>query len=179
MSDTESSSTSIVTEWSKDRDPNFTTTKKFITKPEISVRQWTKAFEWCKLDKRIVKLSHNNELIFMFTSTIHFIREVLLYEIYGNKLESQKYAIQNSAVRFILKLKYDTPSDILHNEAFDKLKLLKVSSRLFELAERYVGVGLSHSVPLVTRLVESRFTKYRTTLCNCYLTISSHFSIFF
>ncbi|RNA02709.1 RNA-directed DNA polymerase from mobile element jockey-like [Brachionus plicatilis] len=49
-------------------------------------------------------------------------------------------AIQNSAVRFILKLKYDTPSDILHNEAFDKLKLLKVSNRLFELAEKYVGV---------------------------------------
>ncbi|RNA05841.1 RNA-directed DNA polymerase from mobile element jockey-like [Brachionus plicatilis] len=78
-------------------------------------------------------------------------------------------AIQNSAVRFILKLKYDTPYDILHNEAFDKLKELKVSNRLFELAERYVGVGLSHSVPLVTRLVEeymkgfeSRFIEYPT-----------------
>ncbi|RNA25174.1 hypothetical protein BpHYR1_002426, partial [Brachionus plicatilis] len=91
-------------------------------------------------------------------------------------------AIQKSAVRFILKLKYDTPSDILHNEAFDKLKLFKVSNRLFELAERYVGVELSHSVPLVTRLVEeymkgleSRFIEYPTPLCNCYLTISSHF----
>ncbi|RNA29169.1 hypothetical protein BpHYR1_044034, partial [Brachionus plicatilis] len=71
-----------------------------------------------------------------------------------NSSHSKIQAIQNSAVRFILKLKYDTPSDILHNEAFDKLKLLKVSNRLFELAERYVGVGLSHSVPLVTRLVE-------------------------
>ncbi|RNA05337.1 hypothetical protein BpHYR1_016556, partial [Brachionus plicatilis] len=59
----------LVTEWSNDRDPNFTTTKKFINKPEISVRQLTKAFEWCKLSKRIVKLSHNDELIFMFTST--------------------------------------------------------------------------------------------------------------
>ncbi|RNA15321.1 hypothetical protein BpHYR1_053360 [Brachionus plicatilis] len=80
-------------------------------------------------------------------------------------------AIQNSAVRFILKLKYDTPSDILHNETFDKLKLLKVSNRLFELAERYVVAGLSHSVPLVTRLVEeytkgfeSRFIEYPTPL---------------
>ncbi|RNA16638.1 hypothetical protein BpHYR1_007234 [Brachionus plicatilis] len=91
-------------------------------------------------------------------------------------------AIQNTAVRSILKLKYDTPSNILHHEAFNKLKLLTVSNRLFELSERYVGTGLSHSIPLVERLVkeykegfESRHIEYPTPLCNCYLTISSYF----
>ncbi|RNA15719.1 hypothetical protein BpHYR1_021761 [Brachionus plicatilis] len=61
--------------------------------------------------------------------------------------------IKNSAVRSILKLKYDTPSNTLHHEAYNKLKLLTVSNRLFELSERYVRAGLSHSVPLVVRLV--------------------------
>ncbi|RNA19135.1 hypothetical protein BpHYR1_026560 [Brachionus plicatilis] len=57
-------------------------------------------------------------------------------------------------VRSILKLRYDTPSNILHNEAYNKLKLLTVSNRLFELSERYVRAGLSHSVPLTVRLVD-------------------------
>ncbi|RNA26380.1 hypothetical protein BpHYR1_000949 [Brachionus plicatilis] len=64
------------------------------------------------------------------------------------------HAIQNTAVRSILKLKYETPSNIVHHEAFNKLKLLTVSNRLFELSEIYVGTGLSHSIPLVVRLVE-------------------------
>ncbi|RNA30974.1 hypothetical protein BpHYR1_035859 [Brachionus plicatilis] len=91
-------------------------------------------------------------------------------------------AIQNTAVRSILKLKYDTPSNIVHHEAFNKLKLLTVSNRLFEFSERYVGTGLSHSIPLVERLVkeykegfESRYIEYLTLLCNFYLTISSYF----
>ncbi|RNA15933.1 hypothetical protein BpHYR1_007674 [Brachionus plicatilis] len=81
-------------------------------------------------------------------------------------------AIQNTAVRSILKLKYDTPSNIVHHEAFNKLKFLTVSNRLFELSERYVGTGLSHSIPLVVRLVkeykegfESRYIEYPTPLC--------------
>ncbi|RNA11660.1 hypothetical protein BpHYR1_008320, partial [Brachionus plicatilis] len=89
---------------------------------------------------------------------------------------------QNSAVRSILKLRYDTPSNILHNEAYNILKLLTVSNRLFELSERYVRAGLSHSVPFTDRLVEeynrgfeSRYIEYPTPLCNCYLTISSFF----
>ncbi|RNA08263.1 hypothetical protein BpHYR1_047809, partial [Brachionus plicatilis] len=56
------------------------------------------------------------------------------------------------------------------------------SNRLFELSERYVRAGLSHSVPLTVRLVEeynkgfeSRYIEYPTPLCNCYLTISSLF----
>ncbi|RMZ99290.1 hypothetical protein BpHYR1_053070, partial [Brachionus plicatilis] len=80
------------------------------------------------------------------------------------------------AVRSILKLKYDTPSNIVHQEAFNKLNLLTVSNRLFELSERYVRAGLSHSFPLVVKLVEeyrggfeSRYIEYPTRLCNCYL----------
>ncbi|RMZ95053.1 hypothetical protein BpHYR1_008878, partial [Brachionus plicatilis] len=82
-------------------------------------------------------------------------------------------AIQNTAVRSILKLKYDTLSNIVHHEAFNKLKLLTVSNWLFELSERYVGTGLSHSIPLVVRLVkeykegfESRYIEYPTPLYN-------------
>ncbi|RNA33680.1 hypothetical protein BpHYR1_035513 [Brachionus plicatilis] len=76
-----------------------------------------------------------------------------------------------SAVRSILKLKYDSPSNIVHHEAFNKLKLLTVSNRLIELSERYVGAGLSHSIPLVVRLVkeykegfESRYIENLTPL---------------
>ncbi|RNA09898.1 RNA-directed DNA polymerase from mobile element jockey-like [Brachionus plicatilis] len=90
--------------------------------------------------------------------------------------------LQNSTVRFILKLKYDVPSNIMHHEALNKLKLLTVSNRLFELDERYVAGGLRHSVPLVVKLVdeykegfESRYVEYPIPLCNCYLTISSFF----
>ncbi|RNA00189.1 hypothetical protein BpHYR1_007517 [Brachionus plicatilis] len=79
--------------------------------------------------------------------------------------------IQNSAVRSILKLRYDTPSNILHHEAYNKLNLLTVSNRLFELSERYVWAGLRHSVPLTFRLVEeynkgfeSRYIEYPTPL---------------
>ncbi|RNA44102.1 RNA-directed DNA polymerase from mobile element jockey-like, partial [Brachionus plicatilis] len=79
--------------------------------------------------------------------------------------------IQNSAVRSILKLKYDTPLNIMHQEAFNKLKLLTVTNRLFELCERYVRAGLSHSVPLVVSLVEEyregfelRYIEYPTPL---------------
>ncbi|RNA44202.1 hypothetical protein BpHYR1_010306 [Brachionus plicatilis] len=47
------------------------------------------------------------------------------------------FTIQNTAVRSIFKLKYDTPSNI---------------SRIGFL--RYVWTRLSHSIPLVVRLVE-------------------------
>ncbi|RNA00337.1 hypothetical protein BpHYR1_053125 [Brachionus plicatilis] len=85
-------------------------------------------------------------------------------------------------VRFILKLKCDTPSNIVHHEALNKLKLLTISNLLFELSERYVAGVLRHSVPMVVKLVdeykadfESRYVEYPTPLCNCYLTISSFF----
>ncbi|RMZ95557.1 hypothetical protein BpHYR1_002922 [Brachionus plicatilis] len=68
--------------------------------------------------------------------------------------------IQNSAVRFILKLKYNTPSNIIHQDTLNKLTLLAVSNRLFELSERYVRAGLSHSVPLVVRLMEEYKEEY-------------------
>ncbi|RNA15127.1 hypothetical protein BpHYR1_044852 [Brachionus plicatilis] len=66
--------------------------------------------------------------------------------IYGNKIERQKdikfLGIKFDTVRSILKLKYDTPSNILHHEACNKLKLLSISNRLCELSERYIRAGL-------------------------------------
>ena len=91
--------------------------------------------------------------------------------------------IQNSAVRSILKLRFDTPSSILYQEAQNKLKINTIANRLFELSERYVRVGLGNSVPLLTILVseyrrgfESRFVNYPTPLCNCYFVLDSYFS---
>ncbi|RNA07838.1 hypothetical protein BpHYR1_034787 [Brachionus plicatilis] len=60
--------------------------------------------------------------------------------------------IQNSAVRSILKLRFDTPSSILYHEAHNKLKFHTISNRLFELSERYVRAGLTYSVPVLLRL---------------------------
>ncbi|RNA18697.1 RNA-directed DNA polymerase from mobile element jockey-like [Brachionus plicatilis] len=84
-------------------------------------------------------------------------------------------AIQNTAVRSILKLKYDTPSNIVHHEAFNKLKLLTVSNRLFELSDRYVGTGLRHSIPLVERLVK----EYKEGFESTYIENPTPLSIFF
>ncbi|RNA29921.1 hypothetical protein BpHYR1_008448 [Brachionus plicatilis] len=41
----------------------------------------------------------------------------------------------------------------MHHEAFNKLKLLTVSNRLFELSETYFKTGLSHFIPLAVRLL--------------------------
>ncbi|RNA27033.1 hypothetical protein BpHYR1_052796, partial [Brachionus plicatilis] len=69
--------------------------------------------------------------------------------MYGNKIESQKdikfLGIKFVTVRSILKLKYDTPSNILHQEAYNKLKILTISNRLCELSERYIRAGLKYN----------------------------------
>lgn len=59
----------FVTFWSKDRNKNFITTKKFLEIPPIETHLWTLAFEWCKLNKRIIKLSRNDHVLYMFTSS--------------------------------------------------------------------------------------------------------------
>ncbi|RNA26342.1 Pol, partial [Brachionus plicatilis] len=94
---------------------------------------------------------------------------VLNQNTLGNLYKSLQFRIQQSDL--FLSLKYDTPSNIVHHEAFNKLKLLTVSNRLFEMSERNVGTGLSHSIPLVVRLVkeykegfESRYIEYPTPL---------------
>ncbi|RNA10355.1 hypothetical protein BpHYR1_036334 [Brachionus plicatilis] len=55
----------------------------------------------------------------------------------------------------------------------NKLKLLTVSNRHFELSEIYVAGGLHHFLPLVVKLVdeykavfESRYVEYPTPSCN-------------
>ncbi|RNA42821.1 hypothetical protein BpHYR1_001448 [Brachionus plicatilis] len=86
-------------------------------------------------------------------------------EIHGNKLDNQK------EVKF-LGVKFD--SALTFTPMVEEIR--ELSNRLFELSERYVRAGLSHSVRLVIRLVneyregfESRFIEYPTPLCNCYL----------
>ncbi|RNA20405.1 hypothetical protein BpHYR1_037757 [Brachionus plicatilis] len=115
----------------------------------------------------------------MFSTWLHIVHSVIvLFKSFSIELIKKLQAIQNTAVRSILKLKYDTPSNIVHHEAFNKLKLLTVSNRLFELSERYYGTGLSNSIPLVVRLVKEYkegFESRYIPLCNCYLTISSFF----
>ncbi|RNA30600.1 hypothetical protein BpHYR1_027611 [Brachionus plicatilis] len=55
--------------------------------------------------------------------------------------------IQNSAIRSILKLKFDMPSEIVHHEGWSQLSLNKIDHRLDELAERY-----ENSVDMVVQL---------------------------
>ncbi|RNA28369.1 RNA-directed DNA polymerase from mobile element jockey-like [Brachionus plicatilis] len=71
--------------------------------------------------------------------------------------------IQNSAVRSILKLKYDTPSNIIHQEAFNKLNLLTISNRLFELSERYVRAGLTASRFVKDEPSQYEYVEYEKT----------------
>ncbi|RNA43528.1 hypothetical protein BpHYR1_028493 [Brachionus plicatilis] len=141
-----------------------------------------------------IETAYLHNMNFNFPKIFSSLFKVQKREIYGNRIVSQTeikfldysfpclnsfsennikklLAIQNTAVRSILKLKYDTPFNIVHHEAFNKLKLLTVSHRLFELTERYVGTGLSHSIPLVVRLVkeykegfQSRYIEYPTPL---------------
>ncbi|RNA44193.1 hypothetical protein BpHYR1_030749 [Brachionus plicatilis] len=151
----------------------------------LELEQWL--FKW----KMKISVEKSSSMIFTKNNNES---SVFNLRIYGNRIESLKEikfldyyfpcfnslsetnikrleVIQNSAVRSILKLRYDTPSNILHNEAYNKLKLLTVSNQLFELSERYVRTGLSHSVPLTVRLVEeynrgfeSRYIEYPTPL---------------
>ncbi|RNA21263.1 hypothetical protein BpHYR1_020299 [Brachionus plicatilis] len=99
-------------------------------------------------------------------------------QVYTSPNQYQKKSIRraillNTAVRFIPKLKYDNPSNILRHEAFNKLKLLTVTSRFFELNEIYLEGGLLHSLLFVIKLVdeykagnESRYVEYPNPLCN-------------
>ncbi|RMZ97686.1 hypothetical protein BpHYR1_022182 [Brachionus plicatilis] len=58
-----------------------------------------------------------------------------------------------TTVRSILKLKYDTPSNILHHEAYNKLKLL-IQSQIDSLFIRYLKYCFSHKSTLVTKPFE-------------------------
>ncbi|RMZ97125.1 hypothetical protein BpHYR1_047201, partial [Brachionus plicatilis] len=56
--------------------------------------------------------------------------------------------IQNYAIRSILKLKFDIPSEILHHEGWSQLSQNKIDHRLDELTERYVRNALENSSSL-------------------------------
>ncbi|RNA38993.1 hypothetical protein BpHYR1_041671 [Brachionus plicatilis] len=59
----------FISELSKDCDPKFVTTKRSVAQPSISVRQWTNAFEWLRLDKRTIKLTLNQKVYYMCSSS--------------------------------------------------------------------------------------------------------------
>ncbi|RNA08943.1 hypothetical protein BpHYR1_020504 [Brachionus plicatilis] len=50
----------FVTNWSKDRDPSFVTTKKYVEIPTIDTHQWTLAFNWVKFVVRSVSINNSN-----------------------------------------------------------------------------------------------------------------------
>ncbi|RNA34936.1 hypothetical protein BpHYR1_032372 [Brachionus plicatilis] len=125
----------------------------------------------CNLKLRLINNFDTRELILLVFA---INKETLnLIKILSNIKWDLKF--NTLAVGSILKLNYDTSSNIFHQQVYNQLKLLAVSNRLWELCERY-------SIPLVARLVqeykadiESRFVQYPTPLCNCYLTISFFF----
>ncbi|RNA42233.1 hypothetical protein BpHYR1_010414 [Brachionus plicatilis] len=75
--------------------------------------------------------------------------------------------IQNSAVRSILKLKYGTPSNIMHQEVFNKLKLLtrEISSGKIE---SFCSTGRQTG-----RRIERRFRIKIYRISNSIVSISS------
>ncbi|RNA21813.1 hypothetical protein BpHYR1_036090, partial [Brachionus plicatilis] len=109
-------------------------------------------FKW-----NIFRRGEKSEGFIIAAQTKYFlVLPAVLYNwLYTRKeLRFYLFKIQHRSVRSILKLKYDTTSNVMHQEVFNKLKLLTVSNRLFELNERYFRAALSHVVPLVIRLVE-------------------------
>ena len=94
--------------------------------------------------------------------------------ILSENLIHQLQVIQNTAIRNILKLKFDTPSSIIHYEGLKQLNLQKIDNRLDELTERYIRNGLDKSVDIIVQLInefnlgfKSRCIEFPTPLCNC------------
>ena len=46
----------LLRSWSKERDPNYKTTKKFMQCPSIELKDWTEAYNWFKEANKIIKL---------------------------------------------------------------------------------------------------------------------------
>ena len=91
--------------------------------------------------------------------------------------------IQNTAIRSILKLKIETPLDLLHHLASNKLNIHRTDNRLFDLNEKYISNGLKNSVPLVVRMIKEHrsilgpreISSLATPLCSLYLIIDELF----
>lgn len=59
----------LLSTWSRDRHPVFRTTTRFHQKPVMSTHEYTLGQNWVKQNKRIVKLRHNNRVVYMVSST--------------------------------------------------------------------------------------------------------------
>ncbi|RNA38364.1 hypothetical protein BpHYR1_035454 [Brachionus plicatilis] len=146
--------------------------------PNISLTQFKKSIRDCYLMMHdvggIFSLLLQRSLI-SSTSILNHCSSSMVYDylyefLFSDRIYTADISFINAAFNYVhIKIiTRGTPSNIVHHEAFNKLKLLTVSNRLFELSERYVGTGLSHSIPLVVRLgenkegFESRYIEYPT-----------------
>lgn len=94
--------------------------------------------------------------------------------------------IQNSAIRSIFKLDYDTGSNILADYE-GKLKLMPVKHRLSELNDKFIYNSLNHSNPLIVKLSEEYLRgfssrekiNFSTPLSESYLTLQNYFPNYF
>ncbi|CAF0718020.1 unnamed protein product [Brachionus calyciflorus] len=75
----------LIEKWSKDRNPSFETTQKFLTMPEISTHEWTLAFNWCKSKKRIVKMKQEGKKI-----TCMFFPEKVISKLQKKAVDVEK-----------------------------------------------------------------------------------------
>ena len=78
-----------------------------------------------------------------------------------NRMQS----IQNSAIRSIFKLPYDTPSNTLYTTA-KTLKLDTVESRLFSLNRNYISRSIDNSNPLIVQLIDEYRRGFSARLVN-------------
>jgi hypothetical protein len=89
--------------------------------------------------------------------------------------------IQNTAIRNILKLKYDTPSEILRHSS-KPYKIIPIKERAYELNNKYLIRTIEVSNPLIVQLIIEfqnlaiREIKKPTPLCATKMTLEEFFS---
>ncbi|XP_077289789.1 uncharacterized protein LOC143913700 [Arctopsyche grandis] len=59
----------IVKRWSNERDPKNSNFKPFSMKPQYSTKIWTEAYQWAKLEVKLLEDKKDNKTIFYFSSS--------------------------------------------------------------------------------------------------------------
>ncbi|RNA37297.1 hypothetical protein BpHYR1_011233 [Brachionus plicatilis] len=85
----------------------------------------------------------------MYFVKYHIFELAILYYVFvqiviPRRQRSFVFGKFSSSIYF--EAEQDTPSNIIYQETFNKLNLLTVPNRLFELSERHVRAGLTHFV---------------------------------
>ena len=86
---------------------------------------------------------------------------LFIYPIITNKNKRKLQYIQDSALRTILKKKFDYDKDLLHSET----NIEKLESRSLLLLSNYFSQGLANKNPLVENLV-AEFERFELTFKN-------------